>query len=123
MLSKRALGFLRGCQNGEILCKFSWLVLSGSATGLIPDLSAPRPMLWLVCDVNAVFHHPLFKSFAMFDPENLFRDPRILRLLSYNQPDLRTRNHRSKEQLSAEKPAVEPRKRPLFSRIFSRRFD
>ena len=33
----------------------------------------------------------------MFDPENLFRDPRILRLLSYNQPDLRTRNHRSKE--------------------------
>ena len=59
----------------------------------------------------------------MFDPENLFRDPRILRLLSYNQPDLRTRNHRSKEQLAAEKPAVEPRKRPLFSRIFSRRFD
>ena len=59
----------------------------------------------------------------MFDPENLFRDPRILRLLSYNQLDLRTRNHRSKEQLSAEKPAVEPRKRPLFPRIFSRRFD
>ena len=59
----------------------------------------------------------------MFDPENLFRDPRILRLLSYNQPDLRTRNHRSKEQLSAEKPAVELRNPPLFPRIFSRRFD
>ena len=59
----------------------------------------------------------------MFDPENLFRDPQILRLLFYNQPDLRTRNHRSKEQLSAEKPAVEQRKRPLFPRIFSRRFD
>ena len=59
----------------------------------------------------------------MFDPENLFRDPRILRLLSYKQPDLRTRNHRSKEQLSAEKPAVELRKHPLFPHIFSRRFD
>ena len=59
----------------------------------------------------------------MFDPENLFWDPRILRLLSYKQPDLRTRNHRSKEQLSAEKPTVEPRKHPLFPRIFSRRFD
>ena len=119
MLSKRALGFLRGCQNGEILCRFSWLVLSGNATGLIPDLSAPRPRLWLVCDVNAVLHHPLFKSFVMFDPENLFRDPRILRLLSYNQPDLRTRNHRSKEQLSAEKPAVELRKPPISAHFFT----
>ena len=54
----------------------------------------------------------------MFDPENLFRDPRILRLLSYKQPDLRTRNHRSKQQLSAEKPAVEPRKRPFFRAFF-----
>ena len=54
----------------------------------------------------------------MFDPENLFRDPRILRLLSYKQPDPRTRNDRSKE-----KPVVEARKRFLFSRILSRLFD
>ena len=54
----------------------------------------------------------------MFDPENLFRDPRILRLLSYKQPDPRTRNDRSKE-----KPVVEARKRSLFSRILSRLFD
>jgi hypothetical protein len=59
----------------------------------------------------------------MFDPENLFRDPRILRLLSYKQPDLRTRNDRSKQQLSSEKPVVEARKRTLFSRILSRLFD
>ena len=54
----------------------------------------------------------------MFDPENLFRDPRILRLLSYKQPDPRTRN-----DLSKEKPVVEARKRSLFSRILSRLFD
>ena len=54
----------------------------------------------------------------MFDPENLFRDARILRFLSYKQPDPRTRNDRSKE-----KPVVEARKRSLFSRILSRLFD
>jgi hypothetical protein len=59
----------------------------------------------------------------MFDPENLFRDPRILRLLSYKQPDPRNRNDRYKEQLSSEKPVVEARKRTLFSRILSRLFD
>ena len=59
----------------------------------------------------------------MFDPENLFRDPRILRLLSYKQPYPRNRNDRSKQQLSSEKPVVEARKRTLFSRILSRLFD
>ena len=54
----------------------------------------------------------------MFDPENLFRDPRILWLLSYKQPDPHTRNDRSKE-----KPVIEVRKRTLFCHILSRLFD
>ena len=54
----------------------------------------------------------------MFDPENLFRDPRILRLLSYNQPDLRTRNHRSKQQLSDENLRLSRANTPYFRAFF-----
>ena len=50
-----ALRFLRGVQNVELFCNFYWLVPCGNAAGLIPDLSAPRPRLWLVRDANAVF--------------------------------------------------------------------
>ena len=50
----------------------------------------------------------------MFDPENLFRDPRILRLLSYKQPDLRTRNHRSKSSFLPKNLLLKRASAPYF---------
>jgi hypothetical protein len=101
-----------------LFCNFYWLVPYGNAAGLIPDLSAPRPRLWLVRDANAVFITHCLRALPCLTLKIYSRDPRILRLLSYKQPDPRTRNDRSKE-----KPVFEARKRSLFSRILSRLFD
>lgn len=51
------------------------------------DLSAPRVRFWLVRRVNNLLHHLTSMSVVMFNPKNLFRDPRVLQVLSNKQPD------------------------------------
>lgn len=51
------------------------------------DLSAPRVRFWLVRRVNNLLHHLTSMSVVMFDPKNLFPDPRVLLVLSNKQPD------------------------------------
>ena len=113
---------LKGYKNADIFYMFSQFAPFSSVHGANPGLSAPRPRLWLDRDANAVFHHPLFKSLSMFDPQFLFQISRILRSLSYKQPDLSKPKNRQKARDSAEKKVIPVRQRNVFFRIFLRLF-
>ena len=54
----------------------------------------------------------------MFDPQFLFPDPRILRLLSYKQPDLSKPKNRQKARDSVEKKVIPVRQRNVFFVFF-----
>ena len=54
----------------------------------------------------------------MFDPQFLFRDPRILRLLSYKPPDLSKPENRQKARDSVEKEVIPVRQRNVFFAFF-----
>ena len=55
----------------------------------------------------------------MFDPQFLFRDPRILRLLSYKPPDLPKPENRQKARDSVKEKTAPVQQRNVFFRILS----